>query len=118
MFKTALKLLSFVLGIVFICFMAYLVTLVRPGAPSRSASLQFVGYIPLPKMQTVSVLDYISVYGDQLYVAGMTSGTVMKVTLRSSALPTEADVSTMQGTPQTHGVVIDPASHLGFVTRS
>jgi DNA-binding beta-propeller fold protein YncE len=114
-FKKALKLLSLVVGIGFI---AYLVTLVRPGAPSRSLSLQFVGYIPLPRTQTVSVLDYISVYGNQLYVTGMSSGSVSKVTPRNSALPTEADVSTMQGTPQTHGVVIDPASHLGFVTRS
>ena len=95
---------------------AYLGSLVYPGTPSKSKSLLFLGYVPLPKSGTLNVLDYITINGDRMFIADERSGNVSRLTLGSAALPT--DLQVLAGKPEAHGVVIDPVSHLGFVTRS
>lgn len=117
MFKSALRITALILGILIIGGVGYLLWLVIPGTPSKSASLRFVGYIPLPKTKVLNVLDYISVYENELFVADESGGTVSKVALHGTILPVEADVKTLEGKPA-HGIVIDPASHTAFVTRS
>jgi len=118
MFKGALRITVLILAILIIGGVGYLLKLVIPGTPSKSASLRFVGYIPLPKTKVLNVLDYMSVYGNDLFVADESGGTVSKVDLHGATLPVEADVKSLEGKAAAHGVVIDPASHTAFVSRS
>ena len=92
--------------------------LIYPGTPSDASSLIFQGYVPLPSAAVLSVLDYLTVNGQELFVTNESAGDVYRVRIRKDALPTAADVSILPGEPAAHGVVIDPSSHLAFVTRS
>jgi DNA-binding beta-propeller fold protein YncE len=93
--------------------------LIYPGTPSAAHSLEFQGYIPLPRSKLLSVLDYVTISGTSLFVTDESAGNVYKVTLRNNALPRPSDVWIFASEPSsTHGVAIDPASHMGFVTRS
>jgi DNA-binding beta-propeller fold protein YncE len=92
--------------------------LIYPGTPSSSTSLRFKGYIPLPSDSVLSVLDYLTVNEGKLFVTNESTGDVYRIQLRKDSLPTLVDVSKLAVDPAAHGVVIDPSSHLGFVTRS
>jgi len=115
------KLLRIVLlsvGVIVVLAASVVVYLIYPGTPGTAASLSFQGYIPLPSDTTLSVLDYLTVDGDRLFVTGESSGDLYRIKLSRNSLATVADVSKLAGQPATHGVVIDPSSHLGFATRS
>jgi YVTN family beta-propeller protein len=95
--------------------------LIFPSRPANTNSLRFDGYIVLPKVKgsrALSLLDYLTVFGDDLFVASASTGAVYKVGLRAGATPDSADVSVFESEPAAHGVAVDPASHLAFVTRS
>jgi DNA-binding beta-propeller fold protein YncE len=97
------------------------VMLIVPGRPADAHSLRFDGYIVLPKAKNAGVLtllDYLTVSGDDLFVTNVSTGTVYKVGLHARALPDLADVSVFESEPAAHGVVVDPTSELAFVTRS
>jgi YVTN family beta-propeller protein len=91
--------------------------LIYPGTPSTSATLKFEGYVPLPSDATLSVMDYLTIDRDRLFITGESTGDLYRVKLSRNSLATVADVSKLAGQPATHGVVIDPSSHLGFATR-
>ncbi len=116
MLKKALKIIIVCVVLVVIAGGAYVGSLIYPGTPSKSHSLRFLGYVPLPKSGALNVLDYITIDGDRILVAGISSGDVSRLNLRTGTLPSGLQVFT--GKPEAHGVVIDPVSHLGFVTRS
>src|SRR5882724_1025734 len=104
-------------------FVAGLVTamLIFPGQPANSHGLRFDGFIRLPKVKNagaLTLLDYLTVSGDDLFVTSVSTGAVYKVGLRARAMPDSADVSVFESQPAAHGVVVDPTSHLAFVTRS
>lgn len=95
--------------------------LIFPGQPASSHSLRFDGFIRLPKVKNagaLTLLDYLTVSGDDLFVTGVSTGDVYKVGLRAEAIPSAADVSVFESQPAAHGVVVDPTSHLAFVTHS
>jgi len=95
--------------------------LVFPGRPTNARSLRFDGYIGLPKVKNagvLTVLDYLTVSGDDLFVTSVSTGAVYKVPLHAQAMPGPADVSVLESEPAAHDVVVDPTSHLAFVTRS
>jgi DNA-binding beta-propeller fold protein YncE len=95
--------------------------LIVPGQPNSTRSLRFDGYVPLPRVKDaglVSVLDHLTVSGDDLLVASITSGAVYRIPLRPRPLPGSADVSALESLPAAQAVVVDPISHLAFVTRS
>jgi DNA-binding beta-propeller fold protein YncE len=94
--------------------------LAYPGTPTSASSLIFKGYVRLPSNRVLSVLDYLTVSDDTLFVAGESSGDVYRVRhINESSLPTAADVTKWAGEgPAAHGVVIDSSTHLAFVTRS
>src|SRR5258708_6559168 len=101
----------------------YVVTtlLVFPGRPTSTHSLRFDGYIVLPKVQhagALTLLDYLTVFGGGLFVTNVSTGAVYKVGLHTLEMPSSADVSVFELEPAAHGVVVDPTSHLAFVTRS
>ncbi len=95
--------------------------LIFPGRPSNTHSLRFDGYIVLPKVKNagaLTLLDYLTVFGDDLFVTSVSTGAVYKVGLHTRAMPDTADVSVFGLEPAAHGVVVDPTSQLAFVTRS
>jgi DNA-binding beta-propeller fold protein YncE len=95
--------------------------LIFPGQPTSTRSLRFDGYIVLPKVKNagaLTLLDYLTVFGDDLFVASVSTGAVYKIGLHTRAMPDSADVSVFESEPAAHGVVVDPTSHLAFVTRS
>jgi YVTN family beta-propeller protein len=99
--------------------MAVAAYLIYPGTPSGASSLIFRGYVQLPSDRMLSVLDYLTVNDGMLFVTGESTGDVYRVRINKDSLPTDADLAALpKGEPATHGVVIDPSSHLAFVTRS
>jgi DNA-binding beta-propeller fold protein YncE len=108
-------------GALFLIFVVLVVILIVPGRPTSGRSLQFDGYIHLPKDKgtgLVTILDYLNVSGGDLFVTNVTTGAVYNVDLRTHAMPLPADVSVFASEPAAHGVVVDPKSQLAFVTRS
>jgi DNA-binding beta-propeller fold protein YncE len=116
--KTLIKLSLAGLGVVVVAAIAVAAYLAYPGTPSHASSLVFQGYVPLPSDSVLTVLDYLTVKDDKLFVTSESTGDVYRVQIRKDALPTAADVAKLQGEPAAHGVVIDPSSQLGYVTRS
>ena len=95
--------------------------LIYPGRPADGHNLRFAGYIDLPKVKNsgaLSLLDYLTVAGDDLFVTNVSTGAVYKVGLHKRSLPDTADVSVFELEPAAHGVVVDPTSHVAFVTHS
>jgi YVTN family beta-propeller protein len=116
--KTLIKISLAGLGVVVVAAIAAAGYLIYPGTPSHASSLVFQGYVPLPSDRLLSVLDYLTVKDDKLFVTGESTGDVYRVQIRQDSLSTAADVAKLHGEPAAHGVVIEPSSHLGFVTRS
>jgi YVTN family beta-propeller protein len=117
--KTLIKIVLGSVGVMAVVTVAVAGCLIYPGTPSSASSLIFQGYVPLPSDGVLSVLDYLTVNDDMLFVTGESTGDVYRVRMNKNALPTAADVEKMPGEgPATHGVVIDSSSHLAFVTRS
>ncbi len=116
--KTLIKIVMGGLGVVTAVAIAVAGYLIYPGTPSSASSLTFQGYVPLPSDGLLSVLDYLTVYDDKLFVTSESTGDVYRIHLRKNSLPTVTDMSKLAGDPAAHGVVIDPSSHLAFVTRS
>jgi YVTN family beta-propeller protein len=118
-FKTLIKIGLGSLGLMGAVAGAVAGYLIYPGTPSSASSLIFQGYVPLRSDRVLSVLDYLTVSDGMLLVTGESAGDVFRVQIRKNSLPTIADVAKLPGEePATHGVVIDPSSHLAFVTRS
>jgi YVTN family beta-propeller protein len=117
--KTLIKVTLVTLGVLAAMGIAVAGYLIYPGTPSKASSLIFQGFVPLPSASVLSVLDYLTVDDDQLFVTGESTGDVYRVQIRKDSLPTVADVAKLPGEePATHGVAIDPSSRLAFVTRS
>jgi YVTN family beta-propeller protein len=118
--KMLIKIVLGSLGVIGVVACAVAGYLIYPGTPSSASSLTFQGYIPLRSSGVLSVLDYLTVNNDMLFVTSESTGDVYRVPIRTNSLPTVADVANLPGEPATatHGVVIDPSNHLAFVTRS
>ena len=106
------------LGVMGVAAIAVVGYLIYPGTPSSASSLIFKGFVPLRSGRLLSVLDYLTVNDDKLFVTGESTGDVYRVNIRKDSFPAAADVENLPGQPATHGVVIDPTSHHAFVTRS
>ena len=120
MTKSARVALWFVAALILVL-CVFTAVLIFPGRPSNTHSLRFDGYIVLPKVKNAgafTVLDYLTVFGDDLFVTSVSTGAVYKVGLHTRAMPDTADVSVFGLEPAAHGVVVDPTSLLAFVTRS
>lgn len=92
-----------------------------PGEPGSAKSLKFEGFVHLPKdahAGPLTILDYLTLSGENLFVTNVSTGTVYKIASHGEALPATSDVSMFQLEPAAHGVVIDPATRLAYVTRS
>jgi YVTN family beta-propeller protein len=101
--------------------LAVVLWMIFPGTPGNAKSLKFDGYMRLPKDRRaglLTVMDYLTLNGKDLFVTNVSSGTVYKIPLQTEGLPTAADVSMFELEPAAHGVVIDPVSGMAYVTRS
>ena len=101
---------------------AFAAKLILPGQPSPGEVATFRGFVPLPKAGgALSIMDYMLIDGNGLYVTSESAGDVHRITLHGTDLPSADDVATFSlasRTPAAHGVAIDPVSHMIFVTRS
>src|SRR5260370_27656164 len=117
--KTLIKVVLESVGVMTVAAVVVAGYLIYPGTPSSASSMIFQGYVPLRSDGVLSLLDYLTVNDDMLFVAGESTVDVYRVRINQNSLPTAADVEKMPGEePATHGVVIDPSSHLAFVTSS
>ena len=101
--------------------LALVVWQIFPGTPGIAKSLKFEGFVLFPKDRRagmLTVLDYLTLNGKDLFVTNMSTGTVYKIPLPRDRLPATSDVSMFESEPAAHGVVIDPGSHMAYVTRS
>ncbi len=112
------RMVLLVLGLVIVAAAMYAARLVYPGTPDSTANMKFEGYILLPKAGTLSVLDYVTIVKNDLFVTAESDGSVFKVGIGNGSSLDSATVQSFPGKGAAHGVVIDPVSHLGFVTRS
>ena len=119
--KTTLRGIAVIVLVGLIAVGAWAAKLILPGLPSASKTLAFNGYLPLPAAKgkgLLSIMDYVSIHDRTLYVTGESSGTVYAVEMRDGAMPAGLPARALTGAPSPHGVVIDPVSRLGFVSRS
>src|ERR1700694_2557936 len=94
-----------------------LIYLVYPGTPSRSRFMTFQGFIELPQVGRLNVLDYLTLRDHILFVTSESSGKVFKVTLDPTTQTTAVNISTLPGGGAVHGVVLLPSQNTAFVTR-
>jgi YVTN family beta-propeller protein len=92
--------------------------LVYVAEPEVARSVQFRGFVLLPSRALVTILDYLTVSGRRLFVTDESTGSVYKIDLDSEGLPQSSAVSEFSSEPSAHGVVLDPAKPLAYVTRS
>jgi YVTN family beta-propeller protein len=116
--KTLTKIVLASLAVALAAAIAFAGYLIYPATPGNAASLVFQGYVPLPSDRVLSVLDYLTVKDDKLFVTGESTGDVYRVQIHKDSSPTAADVARLHGEPAAHGVVIEPSSHLAYATRS
>jgi YVTN family beta-propeller protein len=95
-----------------------LIHLVHIGNPGKATSLQFQGFVRLPKGAMLTVLDYLTVSNQHLFVADESTGNVYKIALHEKAMPQSTDVTVFASEPAAHGVVLDSSKQLAYVTRS
>jgi len=92
--------------------------LVYVGEPGAASSLQFRGFVLLPKGAALTVLDYLTISERRLFVTDESTGSVYKIPLNGETLPRDSDVSAFASEPAAHGVALDPAKQVAYVTRS
>ena len=97
---------------------AFILRLIYVGQPDTARSLQFRGFVLLPKRAFLTVLDYLTVSERRLFVTDESTGSVYKIDLHGDALPQASDISVFLSEPATHGVALDPAKRVAYVTRS
>src|ERR1700738_1925141 len=95
--KTLIKIVLGSLGVMAAGAIAVACYLIYPGTPSRASSLVFQGYVPLPSDSVLSVLDYLTVNDDKLFVTGESTGDVYRVQIGKGSLPAVADVAKVPG---------------------
>src|SRR5882724_3935973 len=97
---------------------AFILRLIYVGQPDAARSLQFRGFVLLPKGAALTFLDYLTVSERRLFVTDESTGSVYKIELNGAALSRDSDVSAFSSEPAAHGVALDPAKQVAYVTRS
>jgi DNA-binding beta-propeller fold protein YncE len=119
--RTVVKAVLWIVAIAVAAVLALVVWEIFPGTPGSAKSLKFDGFVLLPKDRragVLTVMDYLTLNDKDLFVTNVSTGTVYKIQLHGEGLPATSDVSMFESEPAAHGVVIDPGSHMAYVTRS
>ncbi len=96
---------------------AVLVYLIYPGSPSKSNVMAFEGFIELPRRGPLTVLDYLTVNDQALFVTSESSGALFKIAVHATDLRAST-VSELAGAGAAHGVALVPDLNIAFITRS
>jgi len=99
------------LAAVVLCYLIY------PGTPSKSKVMTFEGFIGLPRPGPLTVLDYLTLDDQTLFITCESSGALFKIAFDSSDLRAST-VSEMPGAGAAHGVALVPELNVAFITRS
>jgi len=99
------------LAAVVLCYLIY------PGTPSKSKVMTFEGFIDLPRSGPLTVLDYLTLNDQTLFITCESSGALFKIIFDSRDLR-GSTVSEMPGTGAAHGVALVPELNVAFITRS
>ena len=99
------------LAAVVLCYLIY------PGTPSKSKVMTFEGFIEVPRRGLLTVLDYLTLNDQTLFVTSESSGALFKIAFDSSDLRAST-VSEMPGAGAAHGVALVPELNVAFITRS
>jgi DNA-binding beta-propeller fold protein YncE len=91
--------------------------LICPGTPTKSKAMTFEGFIELPRGGPLTVLDYLTVNDQTLFVTSESSGALFKIVFDPSHLKAST-VSEMPGAGAAHGVALVPDLNVAFITRS
>jgi DNA-binding beta-propeller fold protein YncE len=94
-----------------------LASLIYPSAPGRSSSMRFDGFIVLPTRTSLSVLDYLTFNGRDLFVAGTSVGSLFKVRIDSDGR-SAGNITELTGANGVHGVAIVRSKSIAFFTKS
>jgi DNA-binding beta-propeller fold protein YncE len=96
----------------------FLARLIYIADPTRVASLQFQGYVLLPRGSVLSILDYLTVSEPYLFVTSESTGSVYRIKLHGTTLPLGTDVTELRGDPAAHGVALEPSKQVAYASRS
>ena len=91
--------------------------LIYPGTPSKSKVMTFEGFIDLPRGGPLTVLDYLMLDDQTLFITCESSGALFKIAFDSGDLRAST-VSEMPGAGAAHGVALLPDPTVAFITRS
>src|SRR5260370_1028750 len=94
-----------------------LVYLVYPGTPSKSKVMAFEGFIELPRGGLLTVLDYLTVNDQTLFVTNESSAALFKIAFDPSDLKASS-VSEMPGAGAAHDFAVLPHLDLHFILRT
>jgi DNA-binding beta-propeller fold protein YncE len=94
-----------------------LVYLIYPGTPSKSKVMAFEGFIELPRSGPLTVLDYLTLHDQVLFVTSESSGALFRIAFDSGDVRAST-VSEMPGAGAAHGVALLPNENVAFITRS
>src|SRR5882757_5356421 len=94
-----------------------LALLIYPFAPSQSSFVRFDGFIVLPSRTSLNVLDYMTLNGHDLFVAGTSIGSLFKVKIDPDERGTGKAVMELAGAPGVHGVAVVPSKRIAFFTK-
>ena len=88
-----------------------------PPAGYCLAPLCSPGFIELPRRGALTVLDYLTLNDQTLFVTSESSGALFKIAFKWSDLKAST-VSEMPGNGAAHGVALLPGVNVAFITRS
>src|ERR1700722_4867146 len=99
--KTLIKMVLGGLGVVVAVAIGAAGYLIYPGTPSKASSLVFNGFVPLRADGMLSILDYLTVNDDMLFITNERTGAVYRVPIRTNSLPGAADGAILPGVSRT-----------------
>lgn len=94
-----------------------LASLIYPSVPSRSSSMSFDGFIVLPMRASLNVLDYLTLNGRDLFIAGTSLGSVFKVEIDPGDQRTGKLVAELTGAKGVHGVAVVAPKKIAFFKK-
>ena len=89
-----------------------------PTAPDDSEFLKFEGFVELPRSGLLSALDYVAAEGGHVFVASISSGDLLDVSLGEGGAALGAGVRRSWGGGIAHGIAVVASEQVGFITRA
>ena len=88
------------------------------GKPSPASSMNFEGFIELPKDHLLNIFDYMAMSDQTIFVGNLLSGSAVKAQLSNDEGVPLGTVTEQQSAGAAHGIAFIPHEDKAFVTRS